>query len=132
MSTDWNIKCLDCDDTHYFNDANCCDEEMAVLVKHAAAIAALRPLVSEFGRRGYTLELSFSHGRVDVDWFAAHAGHRLAPISEYGHFMDQCHEYVECVCGSMKRCTRLPGHDGPHDATPRPLGEKPAAANGGA
>lgn len=118
MSTDWNIKCLDCDDEHRFNDASHCDEEMAVLVKHAAAIAALHPLVSEFART-YDLELSFSHGRVHIDWFFAHAGHRLVSISEYGHFMDQCHEYVNCNCGSSRRCTKPPGHEGEHDATPR-------------
>jgi hypothetical protein len=117
MSTDWNIKCLDCDDTHYFNDANHRDREMAILVKHSKVISALAPLEEEFG---YSLSLSFGgYGEVDVRWFAKHAGHRLVPINEYGGYMDQCHEFVKCRCGSSSRCTKLPDHEGEHDATPR-------------
>jgi len=112
MSTDWHVHCLDCKDTHEFRDANWCDDDMAVLCKHAAAIAALVPLLGE--TRLLTVELMTMYGRIEAHWFAQHAGHRLVPINEYGDFIGQCAEYVDCACGSRRRCTLHHGHEGEH------------------
>lgn len=112
MSTDWNVHCLDCADTHGFNDANWCDADMAVICKHAAAIANLAPLLSE---TTMMITLHTAYGRIEPSWFAKHAGHRLVPINEYGHFMEQCAEYVTCACGSNQRCGLKVGHNGDHD-----------------
>jgi hypothetical protein len=114
MSTDWNVHCIDCNETYTFHDANWCDVDMAVVCKYAAAIAALAPLVSETNQ--INIELTTSYGRIDPEWFVKHSGHRLVPIREYGHFMTQCPDYVDCTCGSRNRCTKDVGHDGDHAA----------------
>jgi len=117
MSTDWNVHCLDCKSTHTFDDANHQVEAMAVLCKYASAIASLAPLVRE---NPNVLELRLGHyGEIDVFWFADHHTHRLIPINEYGAILGQCVEYVDCGCGSRRRCTLDHGHDGAHDPTQR-------------
>lgn len=112
MSTDWNVHCLDCNETHGFDDANHMDDTMASLCKHAAAIAALAPLLAAAG--AVRLEVEY-HGRIDAAWFARHLGHRLVPISEYGDVLGQCAEYVACECGNTRRCKLEYGHAGEHD-----------------
>ena len=116
MSTDWNVHCLDCKETHTFCDANHMDAEMATLCKHAAAIAALAPLMAESDYLEFRLG---SRGEIDTTWFAKHAGHRLVPISEYGDILGQCAVHVKCVCGSRRQCTKDYGHDGDHDPEAR-------------
>lgn len=82
MSCDWNILCLDCKDTHTFNDANHEIELMQILIKHASAIAMLAPLFKDV----YWPKIEFKtlYGEIDPDWFAYHKGHNLIPIDEYG------------------------------------------------
>ena len=111
MSTDWNVHCLDCKETHTFDDANHMDTTMSALCKHAQAIAALAPLLLSCGT--VILEVEH-HGRIDAAWFAKHLGHRLVPISEYGDILGQCAEYITCSCGSVRRCTLGHGHEGEH------------------
>jgi hypothetical protein len=118
MSEDWSIRCMDCSETHGFSDANHMSREMAILCKHAAQIVALKPLSDDLGTT-LNFHLSGCYGGISIDWFAKHAGHRIVPYSEYGNFMDQCHEYVSCTCGSSSRCTKQPDHEGDHDITPR-------------
>jgi hypothetical protein len=113
MSTDWNIKCLDCNVEHGFDNANHQDELMWTLIKHAGAIGALAPLLAE---PRADVEFRTYWGRLDAQWFAEHATHRLVPISEYGHLATQCQEYVTCECGSMRRCALDQAHEGAHDA----------------
>lgn len=114
MSTDWNIKCLDCGDVHGFDDANHQDELMAHLCKHADAIANLAPLLAD----DHSVEFRTYYGSIDAAWFVKHRGHKLWPVSEYGDLLGQCAEYVKCTCGSMKRCTRDAGHAGSHGVQP--------------
>jgi hypothetical protein len=109
MSTDWNIHCVDCNDTLTFNDANHCDTEMATIIRHADVIAALVPLMNDLG---HWIEFKSYYGDIDPRWFAQHRGHRLRPISEYGHFLEQCATYVKCGCGSSQRCKLDDGHVG--------------------
>ena len=110
MSEDWNVHCLDCNATHTFQDANHEDQLMALICKHGDAIAALDGLIGG----GSDIELRTHSGRIEPAWFKLHLGHRLVPISEYGALLDQCVEYVECACGSMRRCTGKLDHEGPH------------------
>lgn len=114
MSCDWNVHCVDCKDTHYFNDANHEDKLMAALCKHADAIAGLVDLV-----KTDDVQLGTLWGRVDPGWFARHRGHKLVPINEYGDLLTQCAEFVKCGCGSMRRCTKDAEHDGDHTAEER-------------
>lgn len=114
MSTDWHIKCVDCGDEHRFNDANWRVDDMRGLIAHAATIAALAPALQDVS--DLALELG-PYGRVDAQWFARHLGHRLVPISEYGHLDEQCHAQVPCsdpTCWSRYPCILRDGHDGQH------------------
>ncbi len=112
MSTDWNVHCVDCNVTHTFNDANHQDQLMAMLCKHSAAIAGLADLLRETP----DVEFKTYWGAIDADWFRKHLGHKLVPIDEYGALLDQCAEYVDCECGSHRRCTLKLAHDGKHAA----------------
>lgn len=113
MSTDWNVHCVDCNDTHRFNDANHMDDLMWTLCKHADVIAGLAPLLAS---NRDDVELRTYWGRIDADWFAQHKGHKLVPISEYGDLATQCPEYVDCKCGTTRRCTLEREHTGEHKA----------------
>ncbi len=108
MSTDWNVKCLDCNTEHHFNGANHQDELMAQLCKHANAIADIAPLLLN---SDVTLETLW--GQVDAAWFARHKGHTLAPINEYGDLLGQCAERIRCCeYGHVYRCKLASGHTG--------------------
>lgn len=109
MSTDWNVKCLDCDDVCTFDDANHQDVLMSMLCKHAEAIAALAPLLASA-----CIELRTDYGPIDATWFARHVGHRLRPISEYGDLLGQCAEHLPCQCGVLQRCILDAEHGGDH------------------
>lgn len=113
MSTDWHIKCVDCDDVHRFDDANHRDDEMVMLIRHADSIAAIAELQAE---GVFQIDWTYGHyGRVDAAWFKRHLGHQLMPIDEYGRLLDQCHDYVYCgECGTQHKCALKLNHDGPH------------------
>jgi hypothetical protein len=83
MSTDWNVHCRTCTDTHSFDDANHQEELMWLLIDHASAIAALAPLM-EADRNLVVQFKAGRYGGIDTKWFANHLGHDLVPISEYG------------------------------------------------
>lgn len=112
MSTDWHVHCLDCKDTHRFDDANHRDEFMLLLCKHADSIAAVAGLLAA-GRGDVALQTAW--GRIDADWFLTHQGHNLIPIDEYGRVLGKCCESVACgECATSHRCALEHGHDGPH------------------
>lgn len=115
MSTAWDIRCVDCESIHGFDDANHRDREMFVICKHASAIAALVALADELGD-ALRLQLD-SYGDIDLHWFAKHAGHRLEPISEYGDPIRQCPEMVRYSNlidhPWTTRCVRVAGHPPP-------------------
>lgn len=107
MSTDWNIRCVDCGVTEHFNDANHADDLMRALIAAAPAIAALAPLL-----RGNDVRLTTYYGDVDADFFVQHAGHKLQPIDEYGRLDDQCHNSIKCDCGYSRACVLKLKHEG--------------------
>lgn len=91
MSCDWNIHCVTCNSTHKFDDANHQDDLMRFLIKHAAAIAALATMMEDAQSIPSCSPTLFAVGdaiqpcwRISPRWFAAHLGHDLRPISEYG------------------------------------------------
>ena len=118
MSCDWNIRCVDCNETHYFGDANHQDELMWLIIKHGAAIAELAPLL--VGEED--IKLMTPYGLIDAQWFAEHhpSSHTLVPIDEYGGLATQCIEYVACACGNTRRCVLDLNHAGDHCAVPAP------------
>jgi hypothetical protein len=87
VSTDWNVHCVECDSTHKFNDANHMVDEMKLLVKHAAAIAGLAPLLTESRDISFRLGQYGGYGDIEADRFALHLGHKLWPINEYGELL---------------------------------------------
>ncbi len=115
MSNYWDLWCLDCDERHGFDNLNRENKKLAALSRHAQAIATLLPLHNE---PDVDLEVHarYSDARIDIPWFAKHAGHRLAPKDEYGRQQDECGEYFsDCACGHRgKTCARPYKHDGSH------------------
>jgi hypothetical protein len=118
MSTDWNVHCLDCNNTLHFDDANHQLGLMRALCRHAKAIAPLAELVED-PDVGWAVDLRTSYGPIDPRWFKQHATHRLAPISEYGDLDGECGERIVCAhCDrSSVGCTLERGHDGEHRRT---------------
>lgn len=110
VSTDWNVHCVTCGSTHGFDDANHQDVLMSLLCKHAKSIASIADLIAADPH----IALKTLWGDIDASWFRAHADHQLVPISEYGHLLDQCAEYIECICGTRQRCKGKRDHVGQH------------------
>lgn len=121
MSCDWNIRCVDCESTHRFLDANHLEQEMWAIIDQAAAIAALAPLMSDTRIRvGISLRLGdhggHGYGSINPKWFAEHLGHKLVPTDEYGILSGQCSRLVRCeTCKTEMRCRRKFDHEGPCD-----------------
>lgn len=110
MSTDYHVFCVDCQSRHDFNDSNHQAPLMRRLIAHAPAIAALAPLLEATGG---DLSLGTSYGQVDASWFAAHAGHELRVIDEYGKLDGGCVRRVRCPsCPSEHWCRHPHGHSG--------------------
>lgn len=116
MSTDWHVHCLDCGDTHRFDDANHRENLMALFCKHAAAIGGLAPLIAEAGVDDVQLKAGYGYGTIDAGWFAKHATHRLAPIDEYGRLTGKCiHDATRGACTVAHRCKLDHDHTGDHE-----------------
>lgn len=86
MSTDWNIRCVECNDVHRYRDANHCEQLMQLLIANRDAIAALEPLFAASRHHDVRLEIP-PYGDIEPCFFAAHRGpgHTLVPHDEYGH-----------------------------------------------
>lgn len=116
MSCDWNIRCVTCGISTCFYNTNHCEDLMRCLIGHAGEIAGLVAMFRDPELR-HEVDLMTSHGRVDVEWFAEHAGHDLRAIDEYGCLLGQCHGgyRLTCpACGLMVFCQREEGHGGDH------------------
>jgi hypothetical protein len=116
MSCDWNIKCITCDSTLVFNDANHQQNLMVLLVEHRRAIGRLATLLCSPAEG---IRLATNYGNVDAAWFAFHAEHDLRPVDEYGRLMGQCNQRVTCPsCTTEHPCVLDYGHAGPHSVKP--------------
>ena len=83
MSCDWNIRCVTCNSTHEFQDANHCLNLMLILIKHAKVIGALDELMQD-DTTWADIDLITQYGRIDTGWFKTHCEHELRAIDEYG------------------------------------------------
>lgn len=112
MSCDWDIKCVDCDEAHGFQDMNHAEDLMLALVRHADAIAALHALAQD---RFANVEFVTMHPQRSIRsaFFKKHQGHHLRPVDEYGSLSGDCSARVECPsCGSSHPCKLPDGHEG--------------------
>lgn len=124
MSTDWGIGCRTCRDGGaaegvYFTGAwdNCRSVEgLLRLIDAREVIVATHVALGEQVRFTWS-----THGFYDSNaavglpkFLAAHAGHALAPMDEYGGFHDECWQRVKCGgCGHSHRCLLPLNHPPP-------------------
>lgn len=119
MSTDWGIRCVDC------NEYGCEQENRGLewvqnIIRCAPAIVALYDASTD---RDMTVQHKDGAwaGYVDMAFIAKHRGHRLAPCDEYGRDFHQClHDFTCEHCDTRHPCTLDAGHEGPHQKGTRP------------
>lgn len=113
MSCDWDIKCVDCDEEHGFDDMNHKDDLMHVLIRHADAIAAFHTAMCDRDMDdGVGLATKYPERRINTAFFKKHQGHRLRPVNEYGQLSGDCSERVDCPsCGASHPCKLPDGHE---------------------
>lgn len=120
MSCDWDVYCVDCKSHLGVGDCNHGDAYMRQLV-------AVGPQLGKFAVDAKAIrmctEVSFEPSivgayRFDLDWFAIHGEHHLAPIDEYGRLDAQCWQHVVCECGHKHACKLNKGHEGPCNGRP--------------
>lgn len=87
MSCDWNVHCVDCKDTHHFNDANHLQDLMLHLIAHRHLLEVVAPLFEDVPCPAL-IEIHTSWGYIDASWFLAHRGHHLVARSEYGDVIE--------------------------------------------
>lgn len=105
MSCDWDVFCVDCQESLGIDNANHRDELMRWLVLQRDVIAAIPGWLS----------VEYDDYRIDTQWFAKHAGHRLSPRDEYGYLDTQCRDDSICAhCGHRGHCLLEDGHEGEH------------------
>ena len=119
MSTDYDVRCLDCGVDHGFYDANHERDLMMHVAKCGPELAAMAPLIAKL-RAGVicgdvNLKLGYDRWPVDFAWFEKHGSHRLIAVDEYGRCVDECGDYFACdACAHRKLCRRPKGHVGEH------------------
>ena len=115
MSCDWDIKCVDCNEEHGFEDMNHDERLMLSLVRHADAIAALHAAIVD-PDTCVELVTGPAGRRVDTAFFKKHQGHQLRPVDEYGRLSGNCARRVECPsCGTYHLCKLPEGHEAKGD-----------------
>jgi len=114
MSEYWDLGCVDCDETYGMWVRN--DEEAIqdIIDVAPALIAAEKvagfPLLLDNDMFNLSSERT---SRLNTFWLTKHAGHRLAPRSEYGYYAPDCDKKVACShCGASNRCKLLRDHEG--------------------
>lgn len=108
MSCDYHVYCRSCSEQHPFMDANHGDRLMHHLIRHAAAIAALVPLIHESPE---SIDFRVFYGHIDPSWFARHLGHDLCVRDEYGKIDGTCGKRFDCPgCNTPHYCCRPMGH----------------------
>lgn len=112
MSCKWDIICVDCDETHGFQDMNHKEELMLAIVRHADAIAAFHEVMID-REMDYNIGLAtkYPERQIYTDFFKKHQGHRLRPVDEYGRLSGDCSERIACPsCGAHHLCKLPDGH----------------------
>lgn len=118
MSTDWDVRCLDCAENHGFEDANHEVQLMVTVARSGRKLAQLAGVVrkiQESTHSDVSLKLGLDRLRVDLAWFEKHGTHRLIAVNEYGRCFDECGIYFSCgECHRDRQCHRPDGHEGEH------------------
>jgi len=82
MSNHYSYRCLDCDDEETPSNVNHCHEQFLAVLRHKAAIAALKPFSEEPAVWDFYLNVSSGHA-APVEFLAEHLEHRIVVMSEY-------------------------------------------------
>jgi len=115
MSNHYDIKCVTCDERLYPTGwwTNGAGAKFTELISHRDALAAAAPGLEELEASGVVNDFQYST-LAACRFFAAHAGHDIRTIDEYGTLWGQCGRRVFCgCCGSGSGCKLPSGHDGP-------------------
>jgi hypothetical protein len=112
MSTYWDVVCLDCDKKsglHLNHGVDACRE----LVRGRDGLAAL----AAFNICDIELHVPGERGWIEAQFYKDHAGHVIAPVSEYGDIDGDCNELRMIGPHSTDgaRCRSAEGHKGDHD-----------------
>jgi len=115
VSTYWDVRCLDCNEEsglHLNWGADTCRG----LVQFRDALAALADSVL-VATDYIMITVPGEIGRVDPSFYKKHAGHVLAPVSEYGDIDGDCNELRSTGPHTTDgaRCRLPEKHEGDHD-----------------
>ena len=124
MSTHWDVYCIDCDDSHGFDDMNHRDNLMQSVARNGPAFKKaaeiLLPAFADldtYARPNVQVEDSGYGKSLSLEWFAKHGDHHLVARNEYGQCLDECGAYFDCkMCDHphQLRCRRPVKHEGDH------------------
>lgn len=111
MSTYWDVVCLDCDKDSGLH-LNWGQHTCRDLIRGRDALAAL----ANFDVCDLQLSVPGETGHVDAAFYKEHAGHVLAPVSEYGDIDGDCNELRLTGPSTTDgaRCRLAPKHKGDH------------------
>jgi hypothetical protein len=110
MSTDWDVYCLDCDESLGLNGTK---SSVLVLIGDGPSLSEL--FESFKNLPNLDIEISVYGRQVSRSWFAQHGKHRLIAKDEYGHLDDECGARFQCGhCDAQSTCKRVRGHGGDH------------------
>ena len=117
MSTDWDIRCVDCGENYGFEDMNRREGLMLALVRCADALAQHANVFADLRSEDVELRVSYPDHVINLEFFQRHRGHRLSPVDEYGRLSDNCSGHAACAsCGKSHPCALIVGHAGDHKA----------------
>lgn len=112
MSNHFDVKCTACD-AYAGLRINWGGDAIANALHHRPAIEAFGRVLSALQR---SWELGDAQGLIVAmaHFLAAHAGHELVVIDEYGAIHGTCAADVVCTCGARHKCRLPKGHEGFH------------------
>jgi hypothetical protein len=110
MSTDWDVHCLDCDDSLGLDGTK---NSVLVLIGDAPSLVELYETISSLP--DLDIETRVYGRQIALSWFGKHGKHRLIAKDEYGHLDDECGARFKCGhCDVDSYCKRARGHGGEH------------------
>lgn len=116
MSCSYDVKCSTCTTAAGLDLNNGGHALMNALTHRAALEQYGRAVVAiSKGKDGWYFD-DVSQGRIAslASFLAAHEGHTLAVIDEYGRDFEACSADITCTCGARHYCMLKPGHSGEH------------------
>ena len=124
MSTEYDVRCLDCGCDHGFENSNHNDKEMRLLASMGPLLAKLcetmlviTDAVEETPSVYLEPQIRMKDGGwyLNLRWWTEHGKHNLVMVDEYGRCDDECAQQFRCSeCQTHKFCKRTRGHDGQH------------------